>query len=74
MQPERTDVTDLREEFIVCHAAGYPDPFSPHPNTLENARRFADEHSGPRPSGTTYAPVIKRRLASPWREVARDDA
>lgn len=35
----------LKEAFIVCHDPCYPDPFSPTPNTLENAVRTAAEHS-----------------------------
>jgi hypothetical protein len=61
----------LREEFFVIHAAGYPSGHSPWPNTLEEARRFADEH---RISGVTGQPVdpqprIRRRLASDWEDV-----
>lgn len=56
----------LWEEFIVCHAAGYPDPYKPTPNTLEEARRFAREHTTERfPS-----PVIRRRVVSDWETVA----
>lgn len=58
----------VREEFIVCGAAGYPDPHVPHPNSLVDAQRFAAEHAGPRPSGKTYTPVIKRRLVSAWED------
>lgn len=61
----------LREEYIVCYAAGYPDPHAPHPNTLEHARAFRDEH---RINGVTKqlvdpAPFIKRRLTSGWEVV-----
>jgi hypothetical protein len=55
----------VREEFIVCHAAGYPDPHRPHPNTLGEALAFAAEH---RISGAT---VVKRRLVSDWKDVER---
>jgi hypothetical protein len=63
----------VREEFIVCHAAGYPDPHRPHPNTLGEALAFAAEH---RISGVTGAPVdpqpvVKRRLVSDWKDVER---
>jgi hypothetical protein len=59
----------LREEFIVCFAAGYPDPFSPTPNTLEEASRFAAEHSFDHVAGEPVQPVIKRRLSSAWEAV-----
>lgn len=58
----------LREEFIVCYAPGYPDPFTPWPNTLENAIRFRDDHQRGG-DGRTYNPKIKRRLVSDWEWV-----
>lgn len=58
----------LREEFIVCYAAGYDDPHTPHPNTLENARQFAAD--GARPG--RRAPVVKRRYVTGWEEVVDD--
>ncbi len=58
----------LREEFIVCFAAGYPDPYRPHPNTLANAERFRDE--GRRLP--EFPAIVKRRVVSDWREVVPD--
>lgn len=52
----------LRREFIVCHAAAYPAPFRPTPNTLEQAQRFAEEH---RQADGSPA-VVKSRLVSDW--------
>jgi len=65
-------MTDLptREEFMVCGAAGYPDPFRPHPNTLAEARQFAAEHSVNAVTGEAMHPVIRRRLVSDWVTVA----
>jgi hypothetical protein len=65
-------MTDLREEFIVCYAAGYPDPHRPLPNTLDKAMTFAREH---RTNGVTGqpvdpAPLVKRRLVSDWEVVS----
>lgn len=56
------DELGLKEEFIVCGACGYPDPFSPTPNTLEGARRFQ----------ATCGGVINRRLRSAWAYVEVD--
>lgn len=67
------DELGLEQEFIVCGAAGYPDPFSPTPNTLENAIRFADKHSFNKVTGSPIRPIIKRRLVSDWRPVDRPD-
>jgi len=61
----------LTEQFIVCFAAGYPDPFSPHPNTYEEAVRFADEHTVKATTGERVHPVVRRRVASSWEEVYR---
>lgn len=55
---------ELREEFVVCHAAGYPDPHRPHPNTREYAHRFAGEHR----RLPEFPAVVKRRLVSEWTE------
>lgn len=55
----------LREEFIVCYAPGYPDPFRVHPPTLEKARKFAAEHTRP----GWRLPEIKRRVVSEWEDV-----
>lgn len=52
----------LYREYIVCQAAGYPDPFSPWPMTLENAQRFAEEHR----KLPTFPAIIKTRLVSEW--------
>lgn len=51
---------DPREEFIVCHARGYPDPYKPWPQTRERAEEFARERGG----------ELKRRLVTDWRTVA----
>lgn len=56
---------DLWDEFIVIRGVGYPDPFRPHPNTLDNARRFAAEH---RREPEFPARVMKRRVSS-WEAV-----
>lgn len=56
------DELRLKEEFIVCGACGYPDPFSPTPNTLEGARRFQATNGG----------VIYRNLRSAWAHVEVD--
>ena len=50
---------ELREEFVVCLAAGYPDPYGPTPNTYEKALEFQREHGG----------RIKRRVSSQWKWV-----
>lgn len=50
---------ELCEEFIICYARGYPDPFSPVPNTIESASKFQRKHGG----------QIKRRLRSEWQDV-----
>jgi hypothetical protein len=55
---ERSSVK-LKDEFIVCHARGYPDPFRPVPNTLERAREFVSAHDG----------EIKYRVVSEWETV-----
>jgi hypothetical protein len=47
--------------YVVIQAAGYPDPYRPWPNTLENAQRFAREH---RRDG--YPSLVRTRLASQW--------
>jgi hypothetical protein len=62
----------LREEFFVVHAAGYPSGHSPWPNTLENARRFAEEHcvSGVTGQPVDPQPVVRRRLVSEWSDAA----
>lgn len=65
----QSDSPALREEFIVCYAPGYPDPFRPHPNTLEEARRFAAEHTFNHATNTKAEPVIKTRLVSDWEIV-----
>lgn len=57
----RTDER-LYREYIVCQAAGYPDPHKPHPMTLENAQRFAAEHRKP----PTFPAIIRTRLVSEW--------
>lgn len=64
-------VESVREEFVVCHAAGYPDPYKPTPNTLEEARRFRDKHRWNHSIGRPMdpQPVVKRRLISPWEDV-----
>lgn len=54
-----------RMEFIVCNAAGYPDPHAPWPNTLETARGFVREHT----TAEFPQPEIKRRVVSGWEEV-----
>lgn len=51
---------ETRTEFIVCGARGYPDPMHVHPNTLDNAIRFRDEHGG----------YIQSRSVSSWRREA----
>lgn len=56
-------------EYIVCHAAGYPGPYAPWPNTLEHAQRFADEHSMNMATGKPVSPVIKKRMVSDWEVV-----
>ena len=63
--------SELREEFVVCHAAGYPDPHRPWPNTLEHAQQFADEHrlSGITGEPVEPAPTVKRRVVSDWEVV-----
>lgn len=63
----------LREEFIVCGAAGYPDPIRPWPQTRSYAFEFAREHTTPpgttSPGGEVYTPVVKRRLISEWEVI-----
>lgn len=49
----------FRNEFIVCRALGYPDPFSPTPNTIEAASKFQRKHGG----------QIRRRVVSNWEDV-----
>jgi hypothetical protein len=66
----RASSDTLREEFIVCYAPGYPDPYRPHPNTLEHAKQFAVEHQWNHVTNEPARPVIKRRLISDWEEVA----
>lgn len=61
----------LREEFIVCRAAGYPDPYRPHPNTREEALRFANEHSVNASTGERVEPIVRRRVVSDWQDVVR---
>jgi hypothetical protein len=55
----------LRREFIVCQAAGYPDPYSPWPNTRENSERFAAEHR----RSPKYPATVMTRLVSEWVEL-----
>ena len=60
----------LREEFVVCYAAGYPDPM--RFNNLEDARIFASKHRynhSLRMAVTPVTPVIKRRQVSEWEDV-----
>lgn len=64
--------SEVSEEFIVCGAAGYPDPFRPHPNTLEEARRFARDHSV-NATGERLRPVVRRRLVSEWAVISDAD-
>jgi hypothetical protein len=52
----------LREEFWVCGAAGYPDPF--HCDTLERARRFALDHEFNHVQQRKVEVTILRRLVS----------
>lgn len=59
-------------EYIVCGAAGYPDPHTPWPNTLERAREFAAE-GAVGGDGRRYQPVIKRRHVTPWETVTPDE-
>lgn len=54
---------EWHDEYMVCHAVGYPDPFLPWPNTRENAQRFAAEHKGART-------VVKHRIATQWQELS----
>lgn len=56
------DHGELIEEFIVIHAAGYPDPVRPHPNTRESAHRFASE--GRRLP--EFPATVRCRMVSPW--------
>jgi hypothetical protein len=60
-------MTALREEFIVCYAPGYPDPF--HCETLAEARSFVKRHNFDHSIKLTVVPVIKRRWASNWEEM-----
>lgn len=54
-------------EYIVCYAAGYPDPVRPHPNTRENVERFALNHR----RLPDYPAIIKTRLITDWEELPR---
>lgn len=56
----------LWDEFLVTRAVGYPAPFRPHPNTIENARRFASEHR----REPEYPATVMKRSVSAWEEVA----
>jgi hypothetical protein len=60
-------VTTFREEFIVCYAAGYPDPFQC--DTLKDARSFARRHSFDHSKMQAVKPVIKRRLVSDYEDI-----
>ena len=62
-------IDGLREEFIVCGSAGYPDPYAPTPNTLQEAIRFASEHSYNAVTKEPVSPVIRRRVYSDWETV-----
>lgn len=57
----------LREEYIVCYAAGYPDPFPCA--TLEEAKRFARRHSFNHSIKKRVHPLVKRRLVSDYEDV-----
>lgn len=59
----------LREEFVVCGAAGYPDPHRPHPNTRTNAEQFAADHSFDRVAREPVQPVIRWRIVSDWHDL-----
>jgi hypothetical protein len=52
----------LREEFYVCGAAGYPDPF--RCDTFEDARRFALDHEFNHRLQSKVEVTIRRRLVS----------
>lgn len=58
----------LREEFIVCYAAGYPDPY--RVDTLAAARDFAGRHNFNHSLQQRVTPIIKRRWVSDYEEVA----
>jgi PHP family Zn ribbon phosphoesterase len=60
----------LREEFIVCGAAGYPDPF--HCDTLEYARDFARRHDFNHVTKTKVKVTVRRRLVSDYEVVPVD--
>lgn len=62
--PQQRKPDELRREYIVCRAAGYPDPHSPFPNTRENAERFARDHR----RLPNFPAIIKTRLVSEWTE------
>ena len=49
----------LKEELMVIHARGYPDPHRPWPQTRKYARRFVQEHGG----------TIRHRLVSEWKNL-----
>lgn len=66
MSQNRSKAT-LREEFIVCGAAGYPDPF--HFDTLTDARRFALEHEFNHVKRARVAVTIRRRQTTEWEVV-----
>lgn len=73
LEPRIGDFSKVRVEYVVCRAAGYPDPFSPHPNTLEAAREFMREHAI---NGLTKQPTgafISGRLVSDWGTIERMD-
>lgn len=58
---------NLREEFIVCGAAGYPDPY--RCDTLAYARQFALEHSFNHVLKRKVEVTIRSRLVSDYEVV-----
>jgi hypothetical protein len=60
-------MTALREEFIVCYAPGYPDPF--RCETLTEAQSFAERHNFDHSLKLQVVPVIKRRWVSDWEDL-----
>lgn len=57
----------LREEFIVCYAAGYPDPM--RFDTLREAQAFAGRHTYNHSTRKVVQPEIKRRMVTDYETV-----